>query len=231
MLKFKALAICATVVAVAAISSKSSAQIYTDSFAGITDWSHSLSVSQYNGANPLISVKITLDTSVTQQGHIENGNPDPADFTAKGIGDVTMAYPTGGNLTGHVVNDFGAFTLLGSSLPPVGGFPDFDGMGGDYVSFGPKVGTDSNFIIITNPIALAAFIGGGNVSFLTNATGTSAFTGPGNADEQILTNATAKVTVEYTSRPLDVPEPSTVAFLGTSMLSGVGFLIRRRVRK
>jgi len=231
MFKFKALAICATIVAVAAVSSKSSAQIYTDSYTSITDWSHTLSVSQYNGANPLFSVKITLDTSVTQQGHIENGNPDAADFTAKGIGDVSMGYPSGGNLTGHVVNDFGSFTLAGSDLPPVFGFPDFNGSGPDYVSFGPKVGTDSNFIIITNPADLALFIGAGSVNFLTNASGTSAFTGPGNADEQILTNATAKVTVEYTSRPLDVPEPSTVAFLGTSMLSGVGFVIRRRVRK
>ena len=189
-----------------------------------TDWNRTVSLPKFNlpGAQ-LLSIKVMAHSKVTGSAAFENldnnaqtivmhlqavvdvGNPDPPPPSP--LFSMTPAVTTVDNAAAYD----GILNYAGPS-------------GKTYGSLAAETWAMS----VDNTPTLAIWQGAGTVDFPVSAMGTSFGSGAGNLALQFHTNALCDLAVEY--RYEIIPEPATLALVGTAGIGLFGFIRRRLVK-
>ncbi len=168
------------------------------------------------GTRTLNKVTLTLDARIDTDGTVTNNAAQAQSFTVQVNSNFSS---TGGPAP------------IGSLLANVQVGPQaFNNLGvGASAPFGPSFATGQAMPMFTNAGDLAAFTGVGTFSIgLDTLSGQSILGGGGNITAAINTEASATLTVEYdyTTTPVGVSEPATLAMGGLALLGMVA--LRRR---
>ena len=168
------------------------------------------------GTRTLNKVTLTLDAQIDTDGTVTNNAAQAQSFSVQVNSNFSS---TGGPAP------------IGSLLANVQVGPQaFNNLGvGASAPFGPSSATDQMMVMFTNPGDLAAFLGAGTFSIgIDTVSGQSILGGGGNITAAISTEASATLTVEYdyTTTPVGVSEPATLAMGGLALLGMVA--LRRR---
>jgi hypothetical protein len=165
----------------------------------------------------LLSVAIHLDTGISSVITVTNSADTPSSGTVFTQSQFTMTDP----LTLITLNPVDNTPSYPYSLAP-----------GGTVTSGALTGSASADSSSSNALLLAEFTTfSAETIDLPVTTFTQTFTANtgGNTSSGQVTTASASGTITYTYQPLDsVPEPGAWAFLGTSLIGGGFFAIRRR---
>ncbi len=226
----------AVALALAAVGAHADTVSYTSSTAmAMTDWGEwtgpavNLSVAQFDsGLGTLNSVILTL------------GNYTDAQFVFTNNGGSNFTFRTNSpwNNRADVVSTVwldGTGALTGQTLVTTTGTFATPGLNGLTVNTGTTYNSGlqsfsaSNSSSYTDAGTLAAFTGGGNITFSANAYATSVYQGSSNVvfNPQSWAQAGLTVTYDYTARP--VPEPGMVALAGIAALVMLASNRRTRV--
>ncbi len=182
------------------------------------------------GSRTLTKVTVTLGGSLMSDGDVENVGAGPATFNVSTTGELFQGTPDGAPAALGALDVFPVFggTVIHDqtyiSLTP-----------NSPAAFGPGSVSDDAVFMSTDAGELAQFVGIGTFDYLVNTIiGQSVAGGGGNVNNQIMTTASAVLTVEYefdeiTQPPTTgaVPEPIT-ATLG---LMGIGALAATSKRR
>jgi hypothetical protein len=137
----------------------------------------------------LTGVEIVDDSTLTSVVSLESLDAAGQQIKVQLNGDTTLS---GGGLSGLQVAVSGGQQ---ANLGPFDGTIDFAGGSGQ--RFAPQQMTGSNSAMITDPAALAAWVGNGAVTLTLNSTAESDVAGSGNVAAMVHTTAAAEVKVIY----------------------------------
>jgi protocatechuate 3,4-dioxygenase beta subunit len=137
----------------------------------------------------LTGVEIVDDSTLTSVVSVESLDAAGQQIKVQLNGNTTLS---GGGLSGLQVAVSGGQQ---ANLGPFDGTIDFAGSSGQ--QFAPQQMTGTNSTMITDPAALASWVGNGTVTLALNATATSDTTGSGNVAAMVHTSAAAQVKVIY----------------------------------
>lgn len=161
----------------------------------VTDWTQNASVPQFNpAAGQLRSVEIRASASITSAIKAESLDSEAATITATVAGTLTITAPNGREVAAAPTVNAGSFDAA-----PYDGETDFAGPSGH--DFGSHTATDANTVTISDPSALAAYVGSGSVNFRGAVVATSRTTGSGNVMNVVNTVAAGEITVTYRYAP------------------------------
>lgn len=157
-----------------------------------TDWSATRTIPRFDPAlGTLKSVLIEAEGDIQSRIRVENLDTSVQTIHAEVEGTLTISPPGGGAAVVIVPTlDVGQF-----DAPAYDGTKDFAGPSGK--DFGVNTATNSGSRTISDPAAVLAFVGSGNVTFTADAVATSAATASGNVAAQIDTTASASLEVTY----------------------------------
>ena len=193
-----------------------------------TDYTRSLSFDRFNPAlGTLQSISFALSGLVVGTTRVESEDEQPATVTENLRATITLQRPNGSSLA--VVIPFEDFT---NSFTSYDGVTDFAGTSGITRS---NVTAEADTSVITSTLEdLTLFTGTTDIVLPVAAAGSSVATGSGNLVTAFSTFAGASATVSYTYAEAavpppatEVPDPSALALLGTTLL-GLGLMQRRR---
>jgi hypothetical protein len=168
-----------------------------------TGTSESQTVQQFNATQgQLQSVQIILNGSMTSHVKVENFDGAAANINAQVVGNLQLQGPGFQALTGNThLTDTAALTAFDGTL-------DYAGTSGR--DFGEQTDSVQQSVTLTNPSALAAFIGTGSVTLTELAQASSTVTGSGNEQVHICSEAGGTAEVIYTFTPTP-PAPPPLA--------------------
>lgn len=161
----------------------------------------------------LQSVEIQHAGSFTSEIKVENLSTDSG---SKITGNVSGVL----NLTGPGINDNLNISSPAGSFDagPYDGTTDFSGKSG--TSFGQQTANGNDDITVTDPTALAAFTGTGQVQLNETATATSDATGGGNLEVNVASTANATITVIYHYKAYGPLQPGNYVIEQTAIPAG-----------
>lgn len=193
-----------------------------------TNWSNSLSYNLFNPAlGTLTSIKFILDGTVEGTIELENTGTSGATITSNLQATITVTRPD----TSVIVLTIPAASFV-DNLAAYDGVPDFGGASGIIHSSVFSASTDT--AISPPPLSdLSLFTGIGTILLPIDALATSNASGTGNYMSAFNTIAGAKLTLEYNYTPTDtntVPEPGTLALLGTGLFAARSFRRRSKAK-
>lgn len=206
------------------MSSHASILTFTDSIpADTTNWSKSVSIPKFDPSlGTLNTVAYEIDGVVDSSFQVESLDAAPAVVTATSSGTISLLRPDLSTLV--VVLPAASQTFNATAFD---GTIDFGGTSGH--DFGVISASATNSAIAPPPVSdLALFTGLGNIVLPVTATATSSGSGAGNLLTQIHTQAAANVKVTYDYTGNAVPEPGSMALLGTGLLPLLGLLRRKQ---
>jgi hypothetical protein len=201
-----------------------------------TDFLYVFSVAQYDPTVTgfaLNSVHITLEgTALSGPGTVTCLNSDgDGHCTGSVQSDIVMDLSTNAIAISQVI----PLTMFNYDIDctPVGGctFPEPVNTQSEEIPGDTNTDTDTVwFYLNTDPGIIALFSGNGNINVDLNADGTVTTTndsGNASADNPLRGIANITVYYDYVTPDTDVPEPGTMALMGTA-LAGIAMFLRRR---
>jgi hypothetical protein len=193
-------------------------------------WSTTLYVPQFNSAKGTLSqVDISVTGEVFGSLGLENTKTNgvlPCTGFLKNA--ITVTIPSGGTMVANPTT-----TTQAPTLTVYDGLTDYGGTSGyTYSSQAATAVPATNPRTITNKATMATYYTGtGNVSFSTSAVNSSAKAGGAKCVGQFTTASGVVLSITYTYTPTiyPVPEPGTLALLGSGLLTfGIPFFRRLR---
>lgn len=173
-----------------------------------TDWTQSLTVPQFDPSlGTLTSIDIVNAGTFTSSIKVESLDGGSSNIVATVSGSLTL---TGTGVSGLVSTSSANKSFTASAFD---GTIDFGGTSGH--DFGSPNTSGTNTLTISDPASLAAYIGGGNMTFSDVAHATSSASGAGNLLTQIGTTANAQLSVVYHYIPSNALKPGNYVVVQT----------------
>ncbi|MGE5595400.1 MAG: choice-of-anchor E domain-containing protein [Hyphomicrobiales bacterium] len=175
----------------------------------VTDWALTKSLPQFDPSlGTLRSVTITNSATITSAIKAESLDSAPATISATVSGTLTITAPGGRALAALPTVNAGSFDAAAYD-----GVADFAGPSGH--DFGSHTANDDNSVTISDPAALAAYVGTGSVSFAGSVIASSRTSGSGNVLNRINTTASGRIDVTYTYSPVVCLPPGSYTIVQT----------------
>jgi hypothetical protein len=184
----------------------------------------------FNPAVPSGGTQVPLNSPISLMGVV------PAAPVGTSLVSVSYVYTgwayanyniTGANNSAPYTVNFSAFTSItgtGLAVSPV--VPGIVGAAGPFTA--PSAGTTAAFSATAGgSLPAASFTPGGNFSYSVPFIATSGIQGPATDQGQPDVFGAARISLDFTFRQTDIPEPSTYAGLGF-VLAAAGWTVRRR---
>jgi hypothetical protein len=156
----------------------------------------------------LQSVEIQHAGSITSEIKVENLSTDSTSHITGNVSGTLNLVAPGVNDNLAISGSAGSFDAAKYDT-----LTDFGGTSG--TSFGQKTASNSDTITVTDPTALAAYIGTGTVAVTEAANATSSATGGGNLEVNVASTAQATITVIYHYKAFGPLQPGTYKVVQT----------------